>query len=102
VNIVLSKNKVRIRLTGERWIHIIESHNELAGRMTEVLETVAEPDIIFSGSKNEFLAAKKSNKHWIVTVYKEVNEIEGFIITAFVTSRINYLLKKDIVWKKPS
>lgn len=99
---VFSKNNVSIRLTEERWFHIVENHDELAGRVSEVLETIAEPDIITKGIRNEFLAARKKNTKWLVVVYKEINKIEGFIITAFTTSRINYLLKKEIVWKKQS
>lgn len=41
---VYSKNNVLIRLTDERWLHIVENHDDLAGRISEVLETVAEPD----------------------------------------------------------
>jgi len=59
MNAVYSKNKVLIRLTDERWFHIVENHDELAGRISEVLDTVAEPDIIVKGIKNELLSAKK-------------------------------------------
>lgn len=102
MNSVLSKNSVLIRLTEERWFHIVESHDDLAGRIIEVLETIAEPDIIAEGVKDEFLAAKKIDTKWLVVVYKEINKKDGFIITAFITSRIQYLLKKEIVWKKQS
>lgn len=91
-----------LRLTEERWFHIIENHDDLAGRISEVLETVAEPDIIAQGIKGEYLAVKKSDKKWLVVVYKEIDNKDGFIITAFITSRIHYLLKKEIVWKKQS
>ncbi len=97
---VYSKNNVLIRLTDERWVHIVENHDEIAGRLSEVLETVAEPDIIIKGRQNEFLATKKFTQKWIVVVYKEISNKDGFIITAFLTSRIQYLLKKEIIWKK--
>lgn len=100
MDFVYSKNKVLIRLTEERWFHIVESHDELAGRAVEVLETVAEPDIIIKGKEQEFLAVKKSKGKWLIVVYKEVNIRDGFIITAFLTSKIQYLLKKETVWKK--
>lgn len=100
MKIVYSKNNVLIRLTDERWLHIIENHDELAGRIEDALITVAEPDIIIKGEARELLAARQINKKWIVVVYKEVNKIDGFIITAFITSRMNYLLSKEIIWKK--
>lgn len=102
MNVVYSKNNVLIRLTDERWGHIVENHNELAGRKYEVLETIAEPELIVRGRAREFLAAKKINKRWSVVVYKEVAKKDGFIITAFITSRIKYLLKKKIIWIKQS
>jgi len=46
---VYSKNGVPIRLTDERWAHIIEEHGELAGRRLELVETVADPTEIFAG-----------------------------------------------------
>lgn len=61
MNTVYSKNHLLIRLTAERWFHIVENHDDLAGRITEVLGTVAEPDIIAKGVKNEFLATKKED-----------------------------------------
>ena len=37
--IVLSPTGVPIRLTDERWSHIVEEHNELARLRLDVLET---------------------------------------------------------------
>ena len=44
-----SINNIPIRLTDERWKHIVENRDELAGRYHEVLETVLEPDYVISG-----------------------------------------------------
>lgn len=38
---VLSKNNIYIRLTDERWAHIVEEHCELAGMQLEVLDAIA-------------------------------------------------------------
>lgn len=100
MNMAYSKNNVFIRLTEERWFHIVENHDDLAGKVTEVLETVAEPDIIVRGIKKELLAAKKVNTKWLVVVYKEIDNKDGFIVTAFTTSRSQYLMKKEIIWTK--
>lgn len=100
MNTVFSKNNVLIRLPEERWVHIVENHDDLAGRAFEVLETIAGPDIIVKGVKNEYLAVKETDRKWLVVVYKEINKHDGFIITAFTTSRIQYLLKKEIIWTK--
>ncbi len=36
-DIIISKNGVPIRLTAERWWHIIENHDDLAGYYDDVL-----------------------------------------------------------------
>jgi hypothetical protein len=38
MEIVTSKGGVRIRLTDERWFHIVENHDDLAGYYDEVLD----------------------------------------------------------------
>jgi hypothetical protein len=80
---VLSVNSVPIRLTSERWLHIVENHDDLAGKFHEVLETVAEPDIIIKGREKELMAVKIETRRALVIVYKEVSENNGFVITAF-------------------
>ena len=42
--IVFSKNGFPIRLPDERWIHIVENHDDLAGHMDDVLEAIENPD----------------------------------------------------------
>jgi hypothetical protein len=51
---VLSKRKIPIRLTDERWSHITDEQCELAGMRLEVLETVNNPSKIFAGKKRSF------------------------------------------------
>ncbi len=95
---VSSKNNVPIRLTDERWIHIIEEHCELAGMRLEVLDTVANPSRISVGSAEEILALREiSPGKYLVVVYREF-ENDGFIITAFVTSRTQSLDRRKQLW----
>jgi hypothetical protein len=42
---VYSRAAVALRLTEERWIHIVTNHPELLTQRERVLETVAEPDV---------------------------------------------------------
>ena len=46
MNAVFSVHEVPIRLTSERWLHIVESHDELAGRYYDVLETIVHPSYV--------------------------------------------------------
>ncbi|MCP8322127.1 MAG: hypothetical protein H3Z52_14510, partial [archaeon] len=104
IGVAYSKSGKRIRLTSERWGHVIESHNYMAGQHHLVLETVSDPEYIVSGGEDEFLAIKffkdmNLGTKYIVVVYKEVNR-EGFIITAFMTSTIEKILRRGVTWQK--
>ena len=100
---VVSKNKVKIRLTSERWKHIIYSHKEIdAGSFSEVLETIENPDAILKGDKGELFAVKKKprSKYWLVVIYKEQTKTDGFVITAYYTGDASWLFKRKIIWNK--
>ena len=73
IGIAVSKNGVPIRLTKERWDHIVRNHDELKGLSDEVLLTVEDPDYIVKGWKNELLAVRKFvGDKYLVVVYKEL------------------------------
>lgn len=95
----LSKNGVPIRLPDERWLHLTEAHSEMAGYYADVLETVEDPDAIYEGNSGELLAVRKvQNDKYLIVVYKEVNSGDGFIITAFLSSKIRQLERRRKVW----
>lgn len=56
--IVRSRNGVLVRLTEERWRHIVDRHPEMGSLHEEVLETLAGPDMIQEGDFGELLALK--------------------------------------------
>jgi len=97
---VLSRRGIPIRLTDERWAHITEEHCELAGLRLEILETVANPSRILAGYKDELLAVREVSpgKH-LVVVYREMGS-DGFIVTAFLTTRSKSLDRRVQVWPK--
>ncbi len=88
---VTSQNNVPIRLTVERWAHIMEEHSELAAMQPDILKTVTNPTRILAGGANELLAVRVVEPgKWLVVVYRETNG-DGFIITAFMTRRARFL-----------
>ena len=99
IGVAVSKNGIPIRLTEERWYHIVENHDELAGLSDEVLLTVEDPDYIVKGWTDELLAVRKIDDKYLVAVYKEL-ENDGFIITAFITKKVDKVLKRGIIWQK--
>jgi hypothetical protein len=56
--IVHPSNDVPVRLTRERWQHIVRRHPEMDNQRRRVLETVAEPDMIQQGDFGELLAVR--------------------------------------------
>ncbi len=95
---VTSLNNVPVRLTQERWTHILEEHGELAQMQRQILDTVAKPDRILVGGAGELLAICEIEPgKWLVVIYRE-NSDDGFIITAFLTRRERSLNRRKQLW----
>ncbi|RZD16849.1 MAG: hypothetical protein EVJ46_01015 [Candidatus Acididesulfobacter guangdongensis] len=95
-----SINGVDIRITAERWFHIIENHEDIAGYYDFVLECIENPDFIIKGYNNALIALKKfSEIKFLAVIYKEIDKTDGFAITAYFTNKIK-LEKEEILWKK--
>ena len=95
---VISKNGIPIRLTDERWSHIIEEHTELAGMRRDVLEAVADPGKVLQGNYGALMAVcEMARGKYLVAVYNEL-ERDGFIITAFLTRRLSSLNRRKQLW----
>ncbi len=103
--IIISKNRIPVRLTQERWLHIISSHIEMGGNLPKLMKTVEDPDVIVTGVSDElrcirFFPKTHLGPKYLMAAYKEVTEDDGFIITAYKTSNIKKLLNREIVWTK--
>jgi len=100
MDIIKSRNNVPIRLTDERWRHIVEAHDDLASYYEDVLAAVEEPDYVIRGYENALIALKEIKKgKFLAVVYKEVSKEDGFIITAYFTSKLK-VEKEVILWQK--
>lgn len=94
----------RIRLTPRQWVHIIENHDYMAGNREVVLETVADPDELLEGEAGETLALRAYSQTNLtaktaVVVYRD--EPDGFVITAWLTSRPDQVRAKGVkVWTR--
>ena len=103
IRVAISKNSIPIRLTYKQWSHIVDSHDYMAGNMDMVLESIENPDYIVHGWTDELIALKHYEKtsiseKYMVVIYKE--DEKGFIITAFMTSKEDKILRRGIIWKK--
>jgi hypothetical protein len=96
---VTSKNGVPVRLTDERWAHIVEEHCELAGLREEVLEAVSAPECILAGHAGELLAVRHLDPRvGLVVIYRETTPEDGFVITAFLTTQLVKLQRRQQTW----
>ena len=89
-----------IRITATQWAHITESHDYMSGNMDKILETLAEPERVIAGQNGESLALRDYTSTNIthktaVAVYRD--EEDGFLITAFFTSKPDKIEKKGVV-----
>ena len=101
--IVYSYNNVPVRLTEERWQHIIRRHPEMVNHRVQILETVADPAMIQRGDFGELLALRfypetRLTSKFLVVAYREVSPEDGFILTAYLTNRAS--AKRVILWKR--
>jgi hypothetical protein len=97
-----SVNGVPIRLTRERWEHIVTGHPEMQTYYNQVLETLENPDLIQRDDSTGALLALRfyqqipENKKFVVVVYMELTRYDGFITTAYLRKQPS--LNKRIIW----
>jgi len=91
-----------IRLTDERWEHILRGHPELKKMKAEILAAISNPQRVMAGAGNEFLAVSEIAKgRFLIVAYVEGEdgpECEGFIATAFKTTKMNSINQRDQIW----
>lgn len=96
MDIVNSVNGVPIRLTTERWEHIVSNKPYMTNYFEKILEAIEKPGWILRGYSGALVAvlsvAKQSYLH---VVYKETSARDGFVITAFVSKKLN---RSMIIW----
>jgi hypothetical protein len=87
---------VPIRLTPERWLHIVEARDELAGRRDEVLDAIEAPGWVTRGYHGALVAwSARGRRRYLAVIYRETSKADGFVITAFLTSKAK---RKNRVW----
>src|SRR5437868_858512 len=94
-----SVNGVPIRLTDERWQHIIEGHEDLFNYQDDVLHVVAQPEAVFEGRNGSLIAVRSYGHRGLLAVfYREVSKDDGFVITArFLSAQP----RTKRVWSRP-
>jgi hypothetical protein len=99
MEVIKSINNVPIRIPDERWKHIFENHDDLAGYTDEITDALQYPDYVIEGYNNAKIAIRviRLNKY-LAVVYKEISKEDGFLITAYFTSKL-ILENEVILWQ---
>ena len=84
-------------------MHVVEHHDDLAGHYHDVLEALQRPHAVYDGDGGELLAvSSRFAPRYLVVAYREASRTDGFVITAFFTTRIRQIERRRLAWKKAS
>ena len=93
-----SINGVRIRLTDERWRHIVQNHDDLAAYYDDVLRALESPEWVLRGHKGALMAVRAFGRGRYLTVaYRETTTTDGFVATAYFARSID---RRRIIWPR--
>ena len=98
MDVAISVNRVPIRMTDERWSHIVNNHHDVAGYYDDCLETIESPDLILRGLRGSLKAVKGYGRNrYLVVIYRELDANDGFVVTAYFVRRID---RKNVLWRR--
>lgn len=98
MDVVDSVNRIPIRLTEERWSHIVDNKPYMSAYYDKVISTVEKPGRVVQGYAGALIAISSlSRRRYLNVVYRELSRHDGFIITAFVSTTLN---KGRRIWPK--
>lgn len=98
LDIVKSINDVSIRLTDERWEHILNQHPYMSGFYNELLKAIEKPEFITRGNQGAKIAVVNlGRRHWLHVMYREINQSDGFVITSFIDE---YYEQSKVIWSQ--
>lgn len=92
-----SINGVPIRLTAERWEHILDARPYLHGYEHDVLDAIESPELILRAAGGVLVAVVAYGRRgFLHVIYREVNRNDGFIITAYFKDSYN---RRQVIWR---
>jgi len=98
MDVACSINHVPIRLTDERWIHIVNAHDEMAGYYDDCLRVIEEPDLVMAGYGGSLKAVKGYGRNrYLVVLYRELSSEDGFVITAYFVRKLH---RRNVLWRR--
>ena len=98
MDIAQSVNGVPIRLTEERWSHIVMAHDYMTDYYEDVLRTIERPDLVLRGTRDSLVAVRGYGPdRYLSVVYRELTHDDGFVISAYFVRRLN---RRHVVWRR--
>lgn len=95
-----SVNGVPIRLTDERWEHIVCNKPYMETYRDTVLQAIQRPTWVLRGYGGSLVAVLALGRQgYLHVVYKESSQDDGFVITGFIARNYN---RRMIVWSQKS
>lgn len=105
LRVAVSVHGHSIRLTPAQWTHVVEAHDYMAGNLDLVVETLSGPVRVISAVSTASLLTlrdyEKTNisQKTAVVIYR--NGPDGFLITAFLTSKPGKIEQKGTrIWPR--
>ncbi len=96
MEIAYSVNDIPIRLTEERWEHIVSNKPYMESYYERILDAIEKPIFVLRGYSGSLVAILSvGRQRYLHVVYKEASQDDGFIITAFIARKYN---RRMIVW----
>lgn len=100
MDVAHSINGIPIRLTEERWEHIVSNKPYMETYYDRVLGAVEKPTCVLRGYAGSLIAVLAvARRRYLHVVYKEISQDDGFIITAFIAQKYN---RRMIIWPRRS
>jgi hypothetical protein len=98
MDVVDSVNGVPIRLTEERWSHIVDNKPYMSAYYGKVISTIENPTWVVRGYAGALVAISTlGRRRYLNVAYREISRYDGFIIAAFVSTKRN---KGNLTWPK--
>lgn len=100
MEIAYSINGVPIRLTDERWEHIVSNKPYMYAFDDALLQAIEQPTVLLQGYAGSLVAVLNlARGRFLHVVYKEVSADDGFVITAYVSPKYN---RDAVIWPRKS
>ena len=100
MDVAHSVNGVPIRLTDERWDHIVSNKPYMGSYCDTVLDAIENPTWVLRGYRGALVAVLSlGSRNYLHVVYREVSPDDGFVVTAFLSRTAN---RRQTLWPERS